>query len=345
MMENFIPESIPKFIYPIVLFIACFIAGLLIEKYVLVRLKKFAAKTKWKADDIIVNSLKGMLIVLPILVGAYLALSISSIPAFYFNIIQKVLIVIFILLITVFIKRILDGIIINYFKKSDSGFSTPTILSNITKIAIYAVGILIILQFLGIPITPIITAFGVGGLAIALALQSTLSNLFSGLYILASKHVKPGDYVRLDSGEEGYVTDITWRNATIREIPGNIIVIPNSKLSETIVKNFSLPKQELRIIIDVGVSYDSDLEFVEKITLEVADETVKTSNYSVRDFKPLLRYYAFGDSSINFEVYLKSNEFINQFGLKHEFIKKLHNRYKEEGIEIPFPIRTVYMKK
>lgn len=345
MMENFIPESIPKFIYPIVLFIACFIAGLLIEKYVLERLKKFAAKTKWKGDDIIVNSLKGMLIVLPVLVGAYLALSIASIPAYYFNIIQKALTVIFILLITVFIKRIVDGIIINYFKKNDNGFSTPTILSNITKISIYAIGILIILQFLGIPITPIITAFGVGGLAIALALQSTLSNLFSGLYILASKHVKPGDYVRLDSGEEGYVTDITWRNATIREIPGNIIVIPNSKLSETIVKNFSLPKHELRIIIDVGVSYDSDLEFVEKITREVAEETVKTSKYSVKDFKPLFRYYTFGDSSINFEVHLKSNEFINQFDLKHEFIKMLHNRYKEEGIEIPFPIRTVYMKK
>jgi len=338
------PENISQFVYPILIFILSFLVGLAVERFLIVQLKKFALKTKWRGDDIIFDSLKGMLIIISIIFGIYVSLSIISIEKKYFIIAEKVLIVLLIFTVTIFLKRLIVGFVDAQMRKDDKSFKTPSILTNMVKIIIYAIGILIILQSLKIPITSIITALGIGGLAIALALQSTLSNLFAGLYIIVSKHIKPGDYVKLDTGQEGYVTDITWRNATIREVPGNIIIVPNSKLAEAIVKNYYLPRQELLVLIDVGVSYDSDLEKVEKVTLEVAEDVMQSISGGIPDFKPFMRYHTFDDFSINFTVHMKGEEFYDQYLVKHEFVKKLHKRYNEEGIEIPFPIRTVHMK-
>ncbi|MDI6784396.1 MAG: mechanosensitive ion channel family protein, partial [bacterium] len=209
----------------------------------------------------------------------------------------------------------------------------------------FLIGLLVILQTLGLSITPILTALGVGGLAVALALRETLSNLFSGLHILASKQIKPGDYVKLDSGEEGYITDITWRNTTIKTLANNMVIVPNSKLASAIITNFHLPENNVKVYIPVGVSYTSDLEKVEKVTVEVAKEIMQEIPGGVPEFDPVIRYSEFADSSIKFTVVMYAKDFIDQYLIKHEFIKRLHKRYITEGIEIPFPIRTVYMKK
>jgi small-conductance mechanosensitive channel len=215
----------------------------------------------------------------------------------------------------------------------------------LTRILILIIGALIILQGLGISITPLITALGVGGLAVALALQPTLSNFFAGLQVIISKQVEVGDYVELDSGQRGYVTDISWRNTTIRELPNNHIVVPNAKLADAIVTNFNQPQKEMSVIVDVGVSYDSDLDRVEQVTLDVARGVLKDIEGGQEKFEPFIRYHTFGDSSINFSVYLRVHEFVNQYLVKHEFVKALHKRYNQENINIPFPIRTVFMQK
>jgi small-conductance mechanosensitive channel len=208
-----------------------------------------------------------------------------------------------------------------------------------------ALGIILILQNLGVEITPLITALGIGGLAVALALQDTLGNLFAGIQIILSKQVRTNDYVRLSSGEEGWVTDVKGRNTTIHTFPdGNLVAVPNSLLASSIVKNFSMPRQALWVSIDVGVSYDSDLQHVERVTLEVARDVVGEVDGGVPGEEPVVRYHTFGDSSINFEVRIMVREFTSQPPVRHEFIKRLHRRFNEEGIEIPFPIRTVYMK-
>ena len=105
-----------------------------------------------------------------------------------------------------------------------------------------------------------LTALGVGGLAVALALQDTLGNLFAGLQIVASKQVRPGDYLLLESGQEGSVTDIAWRYTTLRTQSNNLVVVPNAKLGQSIITNFQLPDQPLSVIIEFGVAYSSDLE-------------------------------------------------------------------------------------
>jgi small-conductance mechanosensitive channel len=261
-----------------------------------------------------------------------------------FNLVYKLLLAIVIFSVTLALARITAGFSNIYAGKAKGTLPSTSIFTNIAKLTVFTIGILIILQSLGISITPILTALGVGGLAVALALQDTLSNLFAGLHIIVSKQVKPGDYVKLDTGEEGYVTDITWRNTTIRALPNNIIVVPNSKLASVIITNYYLPEQEMAVLVQVGVSYDSDLEKVERVTIDVAKEVMREVQGGVPGFDPFIRYHTFSDFSINFTVILRAKEFVDQYLIKHEFVKRLHRRYNEEGIEIPFPIRTIHMK-
>lgn len=232
-----------------------------------------------------------------------------------------------------------------YFSEISSVIAKTSLVNIFIKVTIFVVAGLIILDYLGISITPIITGFGIGGLAVALALQDTLSNLFAGLQVLVARQIRPGDYIKLESSEEGYAIDITWKNTVIRTWSNNLIVIPNSKIANSIVVNYYKPEKELSVLVQVGVSYESDLEKVEKVVVDTAKEILEKVPGGVKNFEPFIRYHTFSDSSIDFTVFLRAKEYVDQYLLKHEFIKALHRRFQKEGIEIPFPIRTVYLKK
>jgi len=340
--------KITHFLLPSAFLIGGFIIGLIFEKVILAKLRKVVKKTKWEGDEILIAALRGKMLFWFIIAGIYgaiLNIPLSPISPNTFNVLKKILLIIFVASVTLVLARIAVGFVNSYTKKVRGVTPLTSIFTNLTNIVVFVVGILIILQTLGISITPMLTALGVGGLAVALALQDTLSNLFSGVHIIASGQVKPGDYVKLDSGERGYVTDIAWRNTTIRALPNNMIIVPNSKMASTIITNYCQPEKEMSVYIEVGVSYDSDLGKVEKVTSEVAKEVLSEMQGGISEFEPFIRYHTFGDFSIDFTVILRTREFINQYIIKHEFIKRLHERYKKEGINIPFPIKTVYMEK
>ena len=223
--------------------------------------------------------------------------------------------------------------------------SSAGVLKTLFRLTIFGIAALIVLDTLGISITPLVASLGVGSLAIALALQGTLSNLFAGLYLMVDKPVRVGDYIKLESGEEGYVAKIGWRSTRIRMLPNNMVVIPNSKLAETQVTNFYFPEQEMAALVQVGVSYESDLERVEDVTIDVAKNVLSNISGGVTAFDPFIRYHTFGDFSINFTVILRVKEYVDKYLVTHEFIKQLHKRYKAEGIVIPFAIRTVYLDR
>lgn len=335
-------------LYHLIISIAFIISGLLIgiivEKIILVKLKKIAAKTKWEGDEIIISSIHGIAILWFGVAGIYGAMLNLPLNPTLLNVLQKILLVLILFSATGVLAKLAVGFIQLHSKKTAGALPSASLFINLTRIIIFAIGILIILQSLGISITPLLTALGVGGLAVALALQPTLSNLFAGLQIIVSKQVEVGDYIKLDSGEKGYVTDISWRNTTIRELPNNLVVVPNSKLADTIIINYNQPQREMSVIIQVGVSYDSDLEKVEKVTINVAKAVLQKVTGGQSEFEPFIRYHTFGDSSIDFSVILRVKEFVNKYLVKHEFIKALHKRFNKEGINIPFPIRTVYME-
>ncbi|SUZ48234.1 uncharacterized protein METZ01_LOCUS1088 [marine metagenome] len=226
-------------------------------------------------------------------------------------------------------------------EKQGQGFPSTTMFTNFVYIIVWGIGVMIILDSLNVAITPILTALGVGGLAISLALKETLSDIFSGLHILLSGKVQPGDFAQLDSGERGYITNITWRNTTMLERTNNIINIPNSRLSSAIIKNYDTRESSFSVRIQIGVSYDSNLEKVAKVTKEVADTVASNVDGCNKDSEPVVRFFEFGDSSINLKVYFKAEKYGDQHNIKDIFIRRLHERYNQEGIEIPFPIRTL----
>jgi len=319
------------------------IVAVALKRIVLAKIHRVSKATTWRWDDMVIRAVAGLVVPSFVVLGLYVAMQVAPLPANVAKVLDSVIVVLLIILVSVLVARLAGGVIEHYGYQIRKDVPTASIFRNVTKIVIFVIGTLIILQTLGISITPMLTALGVGGLAVALALQDTLSNFFAGIHILLAKKIKVGDYVKLDSGEEGYVVDVTWRNTSIRALPNNIIVVPNAKLAQSILINYNLPQQEMAVLVQVGVAYDSDLEHVERVTVEVAREVMRDVAGGMPEFDPFIRYHTFADFSINFTVILRTNEFVNQYLIKHEFIKRLHRRYQQEGIEIPFPIRTVYM--
>ncbi|UZJ32794.1 mechanosensitive ion channel family protein [Streptomyces endophytica] len=323
--------------------IAGIVAGLLC-KAVLRWLGKHASRTRWSGDDVIVDSLRSVVPWAAISGGlAAAAAALPLTPTVGRNV-NRTLTVLLILVVTLTAARMITRLVRSLAQSRSGVAGSATIFANITRIVVLAMGVLVILQTLGISIAPLLTALGVGGLAVALALQDTLANLFAGVHVLASKTVQPGDYIRLSSGEEGYVVDINWRNTVVRQLSNNLVIIPNAQLAGTNMTNFTRPEQQLSILVQVGVGYDSDLEHVERVTLEVVKSVMTDVSGAVPEHEPAVRFHTFGDSRIGLTVILGVGEFSDQYRIKHEFIKRLHQRYRDEGIRIPAPTRTVALQ-
>jgi small-conductance mechanosensitive channel len=244
-----------------------------------------------------------------------------------------------ILCVTVVVARVLAALVGQYAARTD-GLAATSILSNVVKAIVYILGLLVLFQTMGVSIAPVLGALGVGGLAVALALQDTLGNVFAGIHIIISRHVRVGDFVRLDNGDEGRVEDIGWRNTTIRTIVDTTLVVPNAKLAGMVVTNYDLPTRAIIFVVKLGVAYGSDLDHVERVALEVANAVMKEAG-AVADPPPRVLFHTCADSSIDFNVVLRCSGFAEQFPLKHLFIKAVIRRFAQEKIEIPFPQREV----
>jgi small-conductance mechanosensitive channel len=318
--------------------------GLLLHKIVMPFFARLVAKTAIKSDDLIIKTIRQWVIPWFLTLGLYVGLKQINLESRFYYWLENGLMIFFIFSGTMIIARVVSGMIKIKAEGTDHVIHSSSIVSNIVIMIIYCLGLLIILQSQGISITPVLTALGVGGLAVALALQPTLSNLFAGLQLISSGNFNRGDFVKLASGEDGFIEDITWRSTTIRAMSDHIIIVPNSKLADMIVTNYHLPQTQISFVVEVGVGYNSDLNHVEKITKEVIRETLQETESGVKDFEPVIRFSAFGESSIKMKAVLRVNEFSDQFLVKSEFIKKLLVRYNKEGINIPFPTRTVLSK-
>jgi len=301
-------------------------------------------RSKIALDDLLVNALEIPLILFLVAIG--LKVFFDSVPlspkvAKYAT---ALLLLLFILAGYIFLDKMFIEGLGRYSKKVHFIATSAGALKSLIRIVIVGLVVLIILDRLNITITPFLASMGIGGLVIALALQDTLSNFFAGLHIFGTRPISVGNYVKLESGEEGYVSHIGWRNTRIRMLPNNTIIIPNSRVVNSQIINYYRPQREMAALVQVGVSYDSDLDHVERVTVEVAKEVLRDTPGGVREFEPFIRYHTFDDFSINFTVILRVKEYVDKYLVTHEFVKRLHKRYKQEGIEIPFPIRTLQFK-
>jgi small-conductance mechanosensitive channel len=215
----------------------------------------------------------------------------------------------------------------------------------IIKVTIWVVGGLVLLSGLGVSIAPILTALGVGGLAVALALQDTLSNFFAGIHLLIEKPVRVGDFVKLETGQEGYIVDIGWRTTRIRMLPNNLVIIPNNKLTQSILTNYFLPDPRMAVSLTVSVSYGTDPDRVERVLLEEAQKAVGQVPGLLADPAPAVRLIpGFGESSLDFTLGVQVREFEDQGLVQHELRKRILKRFKDEQIEMPYPQQVVQLK-
>ena len=334
------------FFIPALLAVVCIVALLIIRGAAFRLFRAWARRTETKIDDMVVTSLSAPSLFWAVALGIYIGVALSDLPERYIFTISTIIHVIVILSITIAAANLSGRIFKGYIQQSNLPLPTTGLAYGMLKGIILVIGFLIILSVLGISITPLITALGVGGLAVALALQDTLANLFAGIHILVEKSIRVGDFIKLETGQEGFVDDITWRTTRVRMLPNNMVVIPNSKLAQSVVTNYCLPEKKMSLLIPVGVSYSSDPDTVEKILIEEAKKAVGNVPGLLGDPEPFVRFIpGFGESSLDFTLICQVKEFVDQYLAQHELRKRIFKRFKAEGIDIPFPHRTVYLRE
>lgn len=331
-----------RFAVPAAIVAGSLVLGVIVDRVIIARIRSSAARGGHRGGEAVAQALAGMAELLFVLIGAAIAVTRMGLAPDTLATVRQGLLVAAIVVATLFATRLATSITRLYTSREDAVVPSSTIFVNLTRIAVLAIGSLIALNALGISITPLLTALGVGGLAVALALQETLSNLFAGLQIIGSRQIRPGDYIQLESGQEGYVEDMTWRFTTIRQFSNNMVVVPNSKLASSLMINFQQPVGEMSVYVELGVSYGSDLDHVETVTARVAREVMGRVDGAIPDFEPIILFHTFGDSSIDLTVVLRVSDYAAKFRTTHEFVKAIHAAYADEGIEIPFPQRVVH---
>ena len=340
-----------KLILPACIIFVAFCVGVVLNRLLQSKLERHVKATESEIVEIFFRALRGVPIYLSVVIGLYWSVKTSALPESLEKIFSYVLFAMIVFSITRVCERTLSGFI--RLKFSDTtDLTQSTLLDTIFRAAIYASGALVVLDYFGISVAPIMAAMGFGSFAFALGVKEPLENIATGLLLIVSKQIRVNDYIRLSTGDEGRVTDINWRYITVMPPnEGSVVVIPNKVIANAVSTNFSQPRDDIIVVVPIGVDYNSDLEHVEQVTVEVARELqIKIDGYEPKidsegidrsKFAPLVRYQAFNDSSIDFNVIMHVQLFTNQYLLKHEFIKAITKRYREEGINIPFPIRTL----
>lgn len=327
-----------------------FIVFSFIVVYLLKKIIKLTTK-RVTLDSRIANALRRPIRWIIILTGIFIAnyflkpdLKISgfNLIAVYKVLIVLVLTYAFISIIRSFFMWYIDNIKL---KKKEVDNTIFQFLSKIITVTVYVIALLIILSLLGIQIAPILAGLGIAGLAVALALQDTLGNFFSAIYIAVDQPIKIGDFIELTTGEKGYVFEVGWRTTRLKTRERNIIIIPNSKLAQSVIINYYQEEQKSKVEIPISVNYDSDLDHVEKVTIAVGKKVMTEVVPQIKDFEPYVRYETFGDSAINLKVSLLVDNVEDKYILIHKFIKEITKEYRKAKIEIPYPQRDVHIKK
>lgn len=325
--------------------IFCLWVGLLLiaKRMLFAAIKSITRRTKTKFDDIF---LRAASLPITLLIFASGGVLVERILFLTFNIQATVYLwislkAVGILAAIVFADRFLNGLI-HFYRDSIEVLQTAGYFIHIlTRVCVFGLGLLVLLDTFGISITPILASLGIGSLAVALALQPTLENLFSGVQIVTDRPFREGHFIKLDSGEEGFVENIGWRSTWIRLPQNNMIVLPNKMLVNAKLVNYHYPTTETVITVGLGVHYNSDLEKVENVLIEIGRDVLKTVVGGVKDFQPVVRFHTFNNSSIDCNVVLRVREFADSGTIKHEFIKRVHKRFAKEGITIPYPVQAV----
>lgn len=327
------------------IFLVALVFFSILRKIVWAKLTKLTQRTHLKWDDILLEQTKTPVRVFIFFVSLHLAIQLNpsvlkEIP--WATPVGKVL---GILLGFWLIDRVASTFFRHGPMPAKMEHGTRTFFIIFSRVAIFSVAFLSGLDAVGISITPLLASLGVGSVAVAFALQETLGNFFNGLYLYIDKPIREGDYVKLSDTAQGLVKKIGWRSTRVELLSGNWCIVPNSKIASSEIVNFDFPVSDVDLSITIGVAYESDLDRVEKVCLDEADRVYRTLFKGEPKAPPVVRFKEFGESSIGFSVSMRVPRFNDQFIFRHELMKAIHKRFKQEKIEIPYPHRVVEVRK
>ena len=325
------------------------LAALVIGKfvYILLRksLEKLTKRTKTDIDDKILAATGRSIYIILFFIGLKIGLDFTGILKAHAEILGKLFSIVWVIIGT-FLAIETTTILISVYGRKRLGVGTSYLIQRLTKIGILFVSLIFVLNSIGIEISPLLASLGIAGIAVAFALQDTLTNFFSGLYLTADQPIRPGDYIKVNDNISGTVLDIGWRSTKLRTFDNNIIIVPNKKLGESVIVNYNLHGSKILMNVTIDAAYNNSPKKVEKIiydtTRKVRD---KMAEYCSTDYEPVVRFYEFGDSGLKFKVFLEVKKRENQFLVGHELRKALYNSFKKNNIEIPFTTQTIYLKK
>jgi len=323
-----------ELVRPAALFAAVLILGWLFHRIVFGRLRRWAASTKTRIDNILIDSFHGPFLLWILILAIHLATEYSALPREVTRWSGKLLLALWIISLTMVLARLSKRMIRVHTSKLEGALPVGTLAEVLAGLIIGILGALTLLQqVFEVDIKAILAALGVGGLAVALALQDTLSNLFAGFYVSVARQIRIGDFIKIDSGQSGYVQDIGWRSTTLEENAGNLIFIPNSKLSQSIVTNYNLPKRNMAVAVTVPVAFTSDPSQVERILTEIATDETNQIPGLLKDPAPSVRLIpGFAETSMDFTLNCHVAEYADQFQVQHELRKRIVLRFHEERI-------------
>lgn len=310
---------------------------------------KWAKRTPNKLDDKLLTIVEPLIFGGLMLWGLYMAFAELAFVQGYMEILNSVTRVLFIILVLVVSIRLIAAIFSwlmgnGRLKKQQKGLILT--IEKILNVAVYFLGFLFVLDTVGISISPLVASLGIGGLAVSLALQPTLSNYFAGLYLAADTFLQVKDYIILNDDIEGEIVDIRSRNTLIRTWNNNLVMIPNATIMDSVITNCSEPEGNYGFGVKCKVAFHEDLEKVEKIANKVAKQVQKTyPQTSGPDYEAGISFKRFGESNIHFTAFLEAKNYMDHFMMSHTYIKALKAAFDKEGIEISLPVRRVKMVK
>ncbi len=311
---------------------------------------RLAHRTPTELDGILIQAVRWPLNVGILVLGIYLGLTVgldlpSGVQGFIDITGQATGALLVVVLFGRLVSRGMDWAIEEQDKKPRSAVDTRLLLMlrRVLVALIYSLGLLLVINTLGIPISPLIAGLGLGGVAVALAIQPTLSNLFAGTYVMTEGVVSPGDYIEMEGGIAGYVVEVGWRSTRLRTWSNTLVVVPNARFAETIITNYYEPSPPVNVYLTCGVSYSSDLVKVEAVCMDVMTRVLDNSPYGVKEYGAYFGFENFGESNVDFWLFVQAQDRLASFELRSALIRELHRRFDEEEIVINYPVRAIQL--
>lgn len=335
-----------------IIFMAVIVIGWLTKRFLNTIGRKLIAKTESELDDlihrIVIENIKWFTIILGVyLAGEEIA---KAIPADNKTALKFIgyanggIFVIFVIVVTSILIRIADNsvkyAIERHMKRTSSKINEALLplINRVLNVIIALIAIIIVLNHFGQDVSSLVVSLGIGSLAIALAAQETLANMIAGFVIMMDRPFRVGDRIQLPSGEIGDVAEIGVRSTKILDFDNNLIVHPNAELIKSKIINYSYPEEVIRLIVDIGVAYGTEIDKARYIMLDIA----KRHPDVLAEPHPEVFLIDLTESSVNLRLVARTNDFRRKFAIETTLREQIYTAFRSDGVGIPFPQRVLH---